>query len=87
GEHVAAQEFDVNAVTDKDCNSWVKRTHIEALKLTKEKYDQLMLPENVDELTFSSTNLRNVVHGQGAVYSMEALKRLGYQAVSPHSNT
>lgn len=46
-----------------------------------------MLPENVDELTFSSTHLKYVDHGQDAEYAMEARKRLGYQAVSPHSKT
>ena len=87
GEHFADQEFDVNAVTEKDFNSWVKKTQNEAPKLTKEKYDELMLPENVDELTFSSTHLKYVEHGQDAEYAMEARKRLGYQAVSPHSKT
>lgn len=31
GEHFADQEFDVNAVTEKDFNSWVKKTQNEVL--------------------------------------------------------
>lgn len=87
GEHFADQKFDVKAVTEKDFNSWVKKTQSDSPKLTKEKYDELMLPENVDKLTFSSTHLKYVDHGQDAEYAMEARKRLGYQAVSPHSKT
>ncbi|WP_445594048.1 cytochrome aa3 quinol oxidase subunit II [Bacillus velezensis] len=87
GEHFADQKFNVKAVTQKDFNSWVKKAQSDSPKLTKEKYDELMLPENVGKLTFSSTHLKYVDHGQDAEYAMEARKRLGYQAVSPHSKT
>ncbi|MEC1392762.1 cytochrome aa3 quinol oxidase subunit II [Bacillus velezensis] len=87
GEHFADQKFNVKAVTQKDFNSWVKKAQSDSPKLTKEKYDELMLPENVGKLTFSSTHLKYVDHGQDAEYAMEARKRLGYKAVSPHSKT
>ncbi|WP_152187211.1 cytochrome aa3 quinol oxidase subunit II [Bacillus velezensis] len=87
GEHFADQKFNVKAVTQKDFNSWVKKAQSDFPKLTKEKYDELMLPENVGKLTFSSTHLKYVDHGQDAEYAMEARKRLGYKAVSPHSKT
>lgn len=87
GEHFADQKFNVKAVTQKDFNSWVKKAQSNSPKLTKEKYDELMLPENVGKLTFSSTHLKYVDHGQDAEYAMEARKRLGYKAVSPHSKT
>ncbi|QVL93794.1 cytochrome aa3 quinol oxidase subunit II [Bacillus velezensis] len=87
GEHFADQKFNVKAVTQKDFNSWVKEAQSDSPKLTKEKYDELMLPENVGKLTFSSTHLKYVDHGQDAEYAMEARKRLGYKAVSPHSKT
>ncbi|MEC1482228.1 cytochrome aa3 quinol oxidase subunit II [Bacillus velezensis] len=87
GEHFADQKFNVKAVTQKDFNRWVKKAQSDSPKLTKEKYDELMLPENVGKLTFSSTHLKYVDHGQDAEYAMEARKRLGYKAVSPHSKT
>ncbi|MBT2713612.1 cytochrome aa3 quinol oxidase subunit II [Pseudomonas sp. ISL-88] len=87
GEHFADQKFNVKAVTQKDFNNWVKKAQSNSPKLTKEKYDELMLPENVGKLTFSSTHLKYVDHGQDAEYAMEARKRLGYKAVSPHSKT
>ncbi|WP_424163482.1 cytochrome aa3 quinol oxidase subunit II [Bacillus amyloliquefaciens] len=87
GEHFADQKFNVKAVTQKDFNNWVKKAQSDSPKLTKEKYDELMLPENVGKLTFSSTHLKYVDHGQDAEYAMEARKRLGYKAVSPHSKT
>lgn len=87
GEHFADQKFNVKAVTQKDFNNWVKKAQSDSPKLTKEKYDELMLPENVGKLTFSSTHLKYVDHGQDAEYAMEARKRLGYKAVSPHSKS
>ena len=41
-------------------NDWVKKTQKEAPKLTKNQYDELMLPQHADEMTFSSTHLKYV---------------------------
>ncbi|MCY7967006.1 cytochrome aa3 quinol oxidase subunit II [Bacillus haynesii] len=87
GEGFAEQQFNVNAVSENKFNDWVKKTQKEAPKLTKNQYDELMLPQHADEMTFSSTHLKYVNHGNDAEYAIKARERLGYKPVSPHSKS
>ncbi|MDA7025295.1 cytochrome aa3 quinol oxidase subunit II [Bacillus sp. CLL-7-23] len=87
GEGFADQKFNVNAVSEKSFNEWVKKTQKEAPKLTKSQYDKLMLPRHAEEMTFSSTHLKYVKHGNDAEYAIKARKRLGYVPLSPHSKS
>lgn len=87
GEGFAQQKFKVNAMTQSDYDKWVNKTKKEAPKLTKKTYDYLMLPDAADVQTFSSTHLSFAKHGEDSEYALQARKRLGYQAVSPHSKT
>ncbi|ASB86906.1 cytochrome aa3 quinol oxidase subunit II [Bacillus sonorensis] len=87
GEGFADQKFNVNAMTESDFNKWVSTTQKDAPKLTKSKYDELMLPRNVDKMTFSSTHLKYVNHGNDAEYALKARERLGYEPKSPHSKS
>nr|MDH3161978.1 hypothetical protein [Bacillus licheniformis] len=65
----------------------MKKTQKEAPKLTKTQYDELMLPQHADEMTFSSTHLKYVNHGNDAEYAIKARERLGYKPLSPHSKS
>lgn len=46
-----------------------------------------MLPQHADEMTFSSTHLKYVNHGNDAEYAIKARERLGYKPLSPHSKS
>ncbi|MBU8788676.1 MULTISPECIES: cytochrome aa3 quinol oxidase subunit II [Bacillus] len=87
GEGFAEQTFNVKAMKQSDFNKWVSKTQKTAPKLTKSKYDELMLPRHADKLTFSSTHLKYVNHGNDAEYAIKARERLGWEPKSPHSKS
>ncbi|WP_270572730.1 cytochrome aa3 quinol oxidase subunit II [Bacillus glycinifermentans] len=87
GEGFAEQTFNVKAMKQSDFNKWVSKTQKTAPKLTKNKYDELMLPKHADKLTFSSTHLKYVNHGNDAEYAIKARERLGWEPKSPHSKS
>lgn len=64
GEGFTKQTFDVYAESDEEFSAWVKKTQNKAPDLTQEKYDQLLKPGLVEEMTFSSTHLQWVKHGK-----------------------
>lgn len=64
GEGFTAQTFQVNAVQDSDFEEWVEDTQENAPELTQDEYNEIIAPSLVDKMTFSSTHLDWVDHGQ-----------------------
>lgn len=73
GEGFAAQIFHVNAVSDDEYNQWVDNVSENEPELTQERYDELLAPGLVDQMTFSSTHLDYADHGsnEDRDYSVE----------------
>lgn len=64
GEGFAAQTFHVNAVPEEDFDGWVEDVQQNEPDLTQDRYDELLAPGLVDQMTFSSTHLEWVDHGK-----------------------
>ncbi|WP_053220267.1 cytochrome aa3 quinol oxidase subunit II [Virgibacillus senegalensis] len=57
GEGFAENTFNVNAVTPEEFDEWVEEVQDTATPLTEEKYNELLEPGHLGQLTFSSTHL------------------------------
>lgn len=79
GEGMTHQQFNFVALEEENYQDWVKETQDNAPKLAEETYEKLMLPETVDEMTFSSTHLDFVDHGTDSGYAMEIREKYGVE--------
>ncbi|WP_214629679.1 cytochrome aa3 quinol oxidase subunit II [Paenibacillus agaridevorans] len=79
GAGMTHQQFNFNALEEEEYQDWVKQTQESAPILVEETYEKLMLPETVDEMTFSSTHLEFVDHGQDSEYAMNIRKKYGVE--------
>ncbi|RBW69098.1 cytochrome aa3 quinol oxidase subunit II [Bacillus taeanensis] len=79
GEGMTHQQFNFVALEEDDYQEWVKETQETAPKLDEETYEKLMLPENVEEMTFSSTHLEFVDHGTNSGYAMGIREKYGVE--------
>lgn len=62
GRGYAHMQFEVLAQTPKEFDKWVQEVKQTAPKLTKEKYEELLLPTHLGRLTFVDTHLQWVNH-------------------------
>ncbi|WP_349410881.1 cytochrome aa3 quinol oxidase subunit II [Pseudalkalibacillus sp. SCS-8] len=76
GEGFAEQKFTVTAQTKEEFEQWVEETQASAPKLTKEKYDRLMLKGHTGKHTFSSTHLEWVDHAKQPDYAIKVREKL-----------
>jgi cytochrome aa3-600 menaquinol oxidase subunit 2 len=77
------QKFDFVAMEEDEYQNWVKETQENAPTLTEETYEKLMLPENVEQMTFSNTHLDIVDHGMDSgVYAMKIREKYGVKPKS-----
>lgn|SRR5690606_9953525 len=79
GEGMTHQQFNMVALDEESYQSWVKETQENAPKLDETTYEKLMLPDNVGEMTFSSTHLDFVDHGIDAAYAMHIREKYGVE--------
>ncbi|MGN7454194.1 cytochrome aa3 quinol oxidase subunit II [Paenibacillus pasadenensis] len=79
GAGMAHQLFSFVALEEASYQDWVKKTQENAPKLVEETYEKLMLPETVDEMTFSSTHLEFVDHGNDSEYAMNIREKYGVE--------
>ncbi|WP_257347674.1 cytochrome aa3 quinol oxidase subunit II [Pseudalkalibacillus decolorationis] len=63
GEGFTEQTFEVHAESEEAFSDWVNESQNEAPDLTQDKYDELLKPGLLNEMTFSSTHLQWVNHG------------------------
>lgn len=63
GEGFALQTFEVHAESPEKFHNWVEKKQKNAPDLTQEKYNKLIKPDLLGEMTFSSTHLQWVHHG------------------------
>ncbi|MED4403815.1 cytochrome aa3 quinol oxidase subunit II [Metabacillus fastidiosus] len=85
GKKMAFQRFNFIAVKETDYDKWVKDTQEKAPELTEEKYEKLMLPDSVGEMTFSNTHLGIVDHGvDSGTYAMKIREKYGVKQENPH---
>jgi cytochrome aa3-600 menaquinol oxidase subunit 2 len=84
GRGMTHQEFNFVAVTEEEYSAWVNETKETAPQLTEETYEKLMLPETVEEMTFSNTHLEIVDHGvDSGTYAMKIREKYGVK-IDPH---
>jgi cytochrome aa3-600 menaquinol oxidase subunit 2 len=80
GEGMTHQKFNFVALEEDEYQNWVKDTQENAPELTEETYEKLMLPETVEELTFSNTHLDIVDHGvDSGEYAMKIREKYGIE--------
>jgi cytochrome aa3-600 menaquinol oxidase subunit 2 len=80
GEGMTHQKFNFVALEEDEYQSWLKDTQENAPELTEETYEKLMLPETVEELTFSNTHLDIVDHGvDSGEYAMKIREKYGIE--------
>lgn len=79
GAGMTHQQFKFIALDEADYINWVKETQKNAPKLDEETYEKLMLPETVDQMTFSSTHLEFVDHGIDSEYAMNIREKYGVE--------
>jgi cytochrome aa3-600 menaquinol oxidase subunit 2 len=80
GEGMTHQKFNFVALEEDEYQNWVKETQENAPELTEETYEKLMLPDTVEELTFSNTHLDIVDHGiDSGEYAMKIRKKYGIE--------
>ncbi|HZG59526.1 MAG TPA: cytochrome aa3 quinol oxidase subunit II [Anoxybacillus sp.] len=82
GRGYAHMEFEVLAQTPQEFEKWVREVKETAPKLTKEKYEEILLPTHLGRLTFSNTHLEWVNHADAnskTYTNPEAYKTHGYQ--------
>ena len=82
GRGYAHMQFEVLAQTPKEFDKWVQEVKQTAPKLTKEKYEELLLPTHLGRLTFVGTHLQWVNHANphSKTYTNPELYRWhGYQ--------
>ncbi|MDP4553050.1 cytochrome aa3 quinol oxidase subunit II [Alkalihalobacillus macyae] len=82
GDGMAHQEFDFVALEEEEYQNWVGDTQENEPKLTEETYEKLMMPETVEEMTFSSTHLSIVDHAKNPAYAMEIREKYGIKEKS-----
>jgi cytochrome aa3-600 menaquinol oxidase subunit 2 len=83
GQGMTHQKFDFVAMEEDEYQNWVKETQENAPTLTEETYEKLMLPENVEQMTFSNTHLSFVDHGMDSgVYAMKIREKYGVKPKS-----
>jgi cytochrome aa3-600 menaquinol oxidase subunit 2 len=80
GEGMTHQKFNFVALEEDEYQNWLKDTQENAPELTEETYEKLMLPETVEELTFSNTHLDIVDHGvDSGEYAMKIREKYGIE--------
>jgi cytochrome aa3-600 menaquinol oxidase subunit II len=80
GEGMTHHEFKFVALKEEDYQKWVKETQENAPKLTEGTYEKLLLPDTVDEMTFSNTHLGIVDHGvDSGEYAMKVREKYGVE--------
>lgn len=80
GEGMTHQKFNFVALEEDEYQNWVKETQENAPELTEETYEKLMLPETVEEMTFSNTHLDIVDHGvDSGEYAMKIREKYGIE--------
>jgi cytochrome aa3-600 menaquinol oxidase subunit 2 len=80
GEGMTHQKFNFVALEEDEYQNWVKETQENAPELTEETYEKLMLPDTVEELTFSNTHLDIVDHGvDSGEYAMKIREKYGIE--------
>ena len=57
GEGFAENTFNVTVMTQRDFDDWVKEVHDTAEPLTEEKFDELLEPGHLGQMTFTGTHL------------------------------
>jgi len=82
GEGMTHQQFNFVALEEEEYQNWVNETQENAPELTKKTYEQLMLPETVEEMTFSNTHLNIVDHGKDSEYAMGIREKYGVKEKS-----
>jgi cytochrome aa3-600 menaquinol oxidase subunit 2 len=86
GQGMTHQQFDFVSLKEEDYQKWVKDTQENAQELTEETYEKLMLPETVEEMTFSNTHLDIVDHGvDSGEYAMAIREKYGV-VINKHGN-
>lgn len=79
GEGMTHQQFNLIALDEQSYQNWVKETQENAPKLLEETYEKLLLPDTVEEMTFSSTHLEFVDHGKNSTYAMSIREKYGVE--------
>lgn len=80
GEGMTHQKFNFVALEEDEYQNWVNETQENAPELTEETYEKLMLPETVEEMTFSNTHLDIVDHGvDSGEYAMKIRAKYGIE--------
>lgn len=79
GAGMTHQQFNFVALEEDDYQNWVKETQENAPELDEETYEKLMLPETVDEMSFSSTHLEFIDHGTDSEYAMNIREKYGVE--------
>ncbi|MGM7723235.1 cytochrome aa3 quinol oxidase subunit II [Metabacillus sp. Hm71] len=86
GQGMSHQQFNFVALTEGEYQDWVQDTQENAPELTEETYEKLMLPETVNEMTFSNTHLDIVDHGiDSGEYAIEVREKYGV-VINKHGN-
>lgn len=84
GQGMSHQQFNFVALEEDDYQKWVKETQEKAPQLTEETYEKLLLPDTVEEMTFSNTHLDIVDHGvDSGEYAMKVREKYGVE-IKPH---
>jgi cytochrome aa3-600 menaquinol oxidase subunit II len=80
GQGMFDQKFNFVALQEEDYQKWVKETQDNAPELTEVTYEKLLLPDHVEELTFSNTHLDIVDHGvDSGEYAMQVREKYGVE--------
>jgi cytochrome aa3-600 menaquinol oxidase subunit II len=77
GEGMTHQKFDFVAMEEGKYEDWVKEVKASEPKLDEKTYEKLMLPGTVEEMTFSSTHLSIVKHGENSEYAYAIREKYG----------
>jgi cytochrome aa3-600 menaquinol oxidase subunit II len=77
GEGMTHQQFDFVAMKEGKYEDWVKEVKASEPKLDEKTYEKLMLPGTVEEMTFSSTHLSIVDHGENSEYAYAIREKYG----------
>lgn len=79
GKSMTLQQFKFVALKEEDYQAWVRETKENAPKLVEDTYKKLMMPETVNEMTFSSTHLDFVDHGKDSEYAINVREDNGIE--------
>lgn len=78
GKGYTKMKFKVHSLSKKDFQQWVKKVKNTAPKLTKKKYINILQPDTVGQMSFSSTHLKWVNHAtvKGANFAVDNYHKL-----------